>query len=242
MPPSDRRARCDSRRADRQRVRHRVAQAVELRPGGGRLERLDEHAAVEQVVAQVRPGVAGLQPGAAPPAPRPVARAERAAGAAPPAGARRMPLPAAARAGTAGRGRAPSPAAPAPTSASPTAVSSSSLRRATSGASSSWASSRSNSAPSEKLGQEPALVAALPRDRPHPQRHLGDDAERPLGADQQLARQRARRRSSASRASTTATTGATRSSATTFSSMRPKPVDAWPAERVATQPPTVAHS
>ena len=27
-----------------------------------------------------------------------------------------------------------------------------------------------------------------------------------------------------------------------FSSIRPYPVEAWPAERVATQPPTVAHS
>ena len=36
--------------------------------------------------------------------------------------------------------------------------------------------------------------------------------------------------------------GVAQRSATTFSSIRPCPVEDWPAERVATQPPTVAHS
>ena len=36
--------------------------------------------------------------------------------------------------------------------------------------------------------------------------------------------------------------GVAQRSATTFSSIRPWPVEDWPAERVATQPPTVAHS
>ena len=36
--------------------------------------------------------------------------------------------------------------------------------------------------------------------------------------------------------------GVAQSSATTCSSMRPWPVEVWPAERVATQPPTLAHS
>ena len=37
-------------------------------------------------------------------------------------------------------------------------------------------------------------------------------------------------------------TGVAQRSATTLSSIRPWPVEDWPAERVATQPPTVAHS
>ena len=36
--------------------------------------------------------------------------------------------------------------------------------------------------------------------------------------------------------------GVAHRSATTFSSIRPCPVEDWPADRVATQPPTVAHS
>ena len=36
--------------------------------------------------------------------------------------------------------------------------------------------------------------------------------------------------------------GVTHSSATTCASMRPCPVEVWPAERVAAHPPTVAHS
>ncbi len=40
----------------------------------------------------------------------------------------------------------------------------------------------------------------------------------------------------------TSPAGVAQRSATTFSSIRPLPVEDCPAERVATQPPTVAHS
>ena len=36
--------------------------------------------------------------------------------------------------------------------------------------------------------------------------------------------------------------GVAQRSASTLASIRPRPVETWPAERVATQPPTVAHS
>ena len=40
----------------------------------------------------------------------------------------------------------------------------------------------------------------------------------------------------------TSPAGVAQRSATTLASIRPCPVEDWPAERVATQPPTVAHS
>ncbi len=100
----------------------------------------------------------------------------------------------------------------------------------------------SASQPALEVGREPALVALRLRHRAHAQRDLGDHAERALGAGDELAQRRpggARGRVAAWRARRAASRSA---AARTLASIRPRPVETWPAERVATQPPTVAHS
>ena len=64
-------------------------------------------------------------------------------------------------------------------------VSAVSESRATSGATSSCASARSCAHALGERGHEPRLVARRLRHRPHPQRQLGEHAERPLGAEHQ---------------------------------------------------------
>ena len=71
----------EQRRAQRRRATARV-QPREVRPRRRRLQRLDHHAAVEQVVAQVRPGEARGAPGAAGARGRPSAPAARSSDAA----------------------------------------------------------------------------------------------------------------------------------------------------------------
>ena len=128
-----------------------------------------------------------------------------------------------------------------PASASDIRVSASSESRATSGASSSCASARSASRPSSKPRnaqpssrraagtgntRSPTLVIA-PSTPSEPMTSSRSDG--PAAVD-----------GTASVASSP--DGVAQRSAITFSSIRPCPVEDWPAERVATQPPTVAHS
>src|SRR5215211_1974167 len=56
------RRRAAARQRGPKRLANRLVEPAELGPVGGRLERLDEHAAVHQLVAQVGPGVAAALP------------------------------------------------------------------------------------------------------------------------------------------------------------------------------------
>ena len=152
----------DDRRRRREGLRQRVANGAVQRgepgPRGGGLERLDQRAAVQQRVAQVRGGEARRPPCLARAAPQRqrARRAQRPRGGRAAAGDRRpprppSPSPAGTRAGSAARRSATPPARRSqprsPASASVVRVSSSSDSRTTSGATSAWASARSASHP-----------------------------------------------------------------------------------------------
>ena len=192
-----RRAARPARPAARRRPR---VEGEEVRPRRRGLERLDEHAAVEQVVAQVGPVVAAALP-------TPARRAGPEAGAAVRAqhGARTR--------GAAGDRRRRRPSQPRIARQPPPTPRSAQVARATARA---LAPATRRRAPAtgasrprrraarrrarrrllerpQRLGargerrQHPALVAAGLGRRAHAQRRLGDHAERALRADQQLA-------------------------------------------------------
>ena len=99
----------------------------------------------------------------------------------------------------------------------------------------------------ERLGalrevvEHPCLVPLRLGLRAHLQCRLGDHAEQPLRADQELAQPGARG-GGGNRAQGELSRRRDALSPLTSLSIAPYPVEAWPAERVATQPPTVAYS
>ena len=133
------------------------------------------------------------------------------------------------------------PAPPGPASAMPMRVSVSSDRRATSGARPSCSSRRSASAPSaNERANQPSwrLPAATGRTR------SATRVITPSAPSEPTTSSRSDGPAAVPGAPSVASSpaGVAQRSATTFSSIRPCPVEDWPAERVATQPPTVAHS
>ena len=87
----------------------------------------------------------------------------------------------------------------------------------------------------------PRLVARRLRDRPDPERQVRDHAERVLRAEHEPVRSGPAAEPGAP-GGASSPAGVTQRTAATRSSKRPKPVEAWPAKRVAAQPPAVAHS
>ncbi len=82
-------------------------------------------------------------------------------------------------------------------------------------------SRRSASAPSSNGPKRPALVVALGGRRAHPQRGLGDHAQRALGPNQQLAQRRSRRRGGHVARGQSVPAGVSQRTDCTSSSMRP---------------------
>ena len=144
----------------RQRGAHGAVEPLEVAPGGRGLERLDERAAVEQVVAQVRAGEARPLPRVARLGPERAAR-RRARACAPRPRGRARPA-SRTRAGS-GPPSSRRPSAPVPASATLSRVSASSESRAMSGAIPSCSSSPQRLRALQERADAPAVVATAPR-------------------------------------------------------------------------------
>ncbi len=236
-----------------QRAGDRVAQRLEPRPARRGLERLHERAAVEQVVAQVRARRSAGAP-SPPPAPcrRTAARRLRSSAAAGPAPRADRPLVALpaeheqAALAVAERARGGHPGAPR-------------RRRRARPARCRCASRSRRTGARRRAPGPPARAAAARRRRRRTSARTSPRGGCPAATGRTRSATRVITPSAPSEPTTSSRSdgpaavpgapsvasspaGVAQRSATTFSSIRPCPVEDWPAERVATQPPTVAHS
>ena len=92
-----------------------------------------------------------------------------------------------------------------------------------------------------EVGQHDGLEPAGRGDPPHAQGDLGDDTQDPLAAQEERPQVRPAAEEGA-RPSRSVPRGVATTIASTVASLRPYPVEDWPAERVAAYPPMLARS